>query len=55
MFDLSGTTVNLLVAWGAGSAGDRVRTRLGPATAWRRFTGLVFIGLGLRLALQRRG
>lgn len=55
LFNVSGTTVNLLVAYAAGRAGDRFRRRLGPTSVWQRLTGVVFIGLGVRLALQRRG
>lgn len=55
LFNLSGTTVHLLVALAAGRAGAGVRRHLGPTGLWQRLTGLVFIGLGLRLALQRRG
>lgn len=54
LFNLSGTTVNLAVGVAAGHAGARLREHLGPASALRKVTGLVFLGLGLRLALQRR-
>ena len=54
VFDVNGTLFNLLVAWLAA----RTRARLGRAQAlgaWlRRATGLVFVGLGLRLALAAR-
>lgn len=55
LFNLSGTTVNLIVAYAAGRAGQSVRDRLGPAGLIRKFSGAVFILLGLRIALQRRG
>jgi len=54
VFDVNGTLFNLLVAWLAA----RTRARLGRAQAlgaWLcRATGLVFVGLGLRLALAAR-
>jgi threonine/homoserine/homoserine lactone efflux protein len=53
LFNLSGTTVNLIVAVAAGRAGEHLRERLGPAGPMRRITGVIFLGLGLRLALQR--
>ena len=55
LFDLSGTLVNLAVALLASSVVSRIRTN-GRAGVWmRRASGLVFVGLGLGLALQRNG
>jgi threonine/homoserine/homoserine lactone efflux protein len=55
-FNLGGTLVNLAVAWMAGGA--RARLAEGAGGAWavwlRRAAGLVFVGLGLRLALAPR-
>jgi threonine/homoserine/homoserine lactone efflux protein len=55
LFNVSGTVVNLAVAWLAARAGDSMRRRVGPALVLERVTGVVFIALGLRLALQQRG
>jgi len=54
IFDAGGTLVNLLVAYAGGTAGEQLRRspRLAQIQKW--FTGLVFIGLGARLAWQRR-
>ena len=54
LFNLSGTTVNLLVGVMAARAGAGLRARLGATGTLRRATGLIFLGLGLRLALDRR-
>ncbi|HET6765653.1 MAG TPA: LysE family translocator [Longimicrobiaceae bacterium] len=54
LFNVLGTAVNVLVALLASGAGEWGRTRVG-ASAWvRRLPGVVFVGLGLRLALMRR-
>jgi threonine/homoserine/homoserine lactone efflux protein len=54
LFDVTGTTVNVLVALGASRAAGWLR-RPGPAgRALERLTGVLFIGLGVRLALARR-
>jgi threonine/homoserine/homoserine lactone efflux protein len=55
LFNVSGTIVNLLVALAAGRAGEKMRHRMAPTSPWRKMTGVVFVGLGLRLALERRG
>jgi threonine/homoserine/homoserine lactone efflux protein len=54
IFDAGGTLVNLVVAYAGGTAGDLLRRspRLAEIQKW--FSGLVFIGLGARLAWQRR-
>jgi threonine/homoserine/homoserine lactone efflux protein len=52
LFNLSGTTVNLLVALGASQA-SRCLGGAGTATTLRRVTGAIFVGLGIRLALLR--
>ncbi len=54
LFDTSGTIVNVLVALGASRAAAWLR-RPGPAgRALERLTGVVFVALGVRLALARR-
>jgi threonine/homoserine/homoserine lactone efflux protein len=52
IFDLSGTTVNVVVALAASSIGDALRNRIGEASFFRWLTGGVFIGLGLRMAVR---
>lgn len=52
IFDCSGTTVNVIVALAASSAGDAVRRRTGEASVFRWLTGGIFIGLGLSLAFS---
>lgn len=51
IFDTSGTIVNAMVALGASSATRRFRGDGRSAEYLRRFTGVIFIGLGLRIAL----
>ena len=53
LFDISGTLVNLAVAWGASGAAGRLRRSTRAATVMQRVTGAVFIALGLRLAASR--
>ncbi|NNM64441.1 MAG: LysE family translocator [Burkholderiales bacterium] len=54
VFTLNGTLFNLGVAWVAARARSRMG-RMQRAALWlRRVTGLVFVGLGLRLALASR-
>ncbi len=55
LFNVSGTLVNLTVALAASGAGQWGRARLGSSALLQRLTGLVFVGLGVRIALQRRG
>ncbi|HET9450008.1 MAG TPA: LysE family translocator, partial [Aggregicoccus sp.] len=55
LFNVSGTLVNLAVALAASGAGQWGRSRLGSSALLQRLTGVVFVGLGVRLALQRRG
>ena len=51
-FDVQGTIVNALVAWLAGSAGAALRSS--RARAWmQRASGVVLVGLGVRLAFSR--
>ena len=51
-FDVQGTLVNVLVAWMAASA--RSAFRAPRAQAWmQRTSGVVLVGLGIRLALSR--
>jgi threonine/homoserine/homoserine lactone efflux protein len=54
VFNLGGTLVNLGVAYAGGTLGDLLRRSPRFALVQKWFTGLVFIGLGARLAWQRR-
>ena len=54
IFNVGGTLVNLAVAYAGGTLGDLLRRNQHVARVQRWFTGLIFIGLGLRLAWQRR-
>jgi threonine/homoserine/homoserine lactone efflux protein len=54
VFNLGGTLVNLGVAYAGGTLGDLLRRSPRFAVVQKWFTGMVFIGLGARLAWQRR-
>jgi threonine/homoserine/homoserine lactone efflux protein len=54
LFDLSGTIVNLAVALGASGAASRLRASGRTASLLQRATGVLFIALGVRLALAGR-
>jgi threonine/homoserine/homoserine lactone efflux protein len=54
IFNLGGTLVNLAVAYAGGTLGDLLRRSPRFALIQKWFTGMVFIGLGARLAWQRR-
>jgi threonine/homoserine/homoserine lactone efflux protein len=54
IFNVGGTLVNLGVAYAGGTLGELLRRNQAIARLQRRFTGLIFVGLGLRLAWQRR-
>jgi threonine/homoserine/homoserine lactone efflux protein len=54
IFNVGGTLVNLGVAFAGGTLGELLRRNQRIARMQRWFTGLVFIGLGLKLAWQRR-
>lgn len=54
LFNVSGTLVNLVVAFIASRAGQWGRARVGGGTLAQRITGAVFVGLGVRIALQQR-
>ncbi|MET0401470.1 MAG: LysE family translocator [Cystobacter sp.] len=54
LFNVSATGVNLFFAFLASGAGDWGRSRWGGGTWVQRLTGLVFVGLGVRLAVQQR-
>jgi threonine/homoserine/homoserine lactone efflux protein len=53
LFNASGTMVNLAVALAASRATGWLRTNQATATWLQRSTGVVFLGLGMRLALVR--
>ncbi len=54
IFNIGGTVVNLGVACAGGTLGELLRRNARFARLQQWFTGLVFIGLGARLAWQRR-
>jgi threonine/homoserine/homoserine lactone efflux protein len=54
LFDASGTLVLLAVALGASRAAGRLRRSAGAARWLERATGLLFVGLGVRLAVASR-
>ena len=54
LFNLLGTTVNVVVALAASFARGRLRSRAGDSAARRWLTGCALIGLGVRLALLER-
>jgi len=54
IFNVGGTLVNLAVAYAGGTLGELLRRNQSIARWQRRFTGLIFVGLGLRLAWQKR-
>jgi threonine/homoserine/homoserine lactone efflux protein len=54
IFNVGGTLVNLAVAYAGGSLGELLRRNVRFARLQQWFTGLIFIGLGIRLAWQRR-
>lgn len=54
IFNVGGTAVNLGVAYAGGTLGELLRRNARFARMQQWFTGLVFIGLGARLASQRR-
>ncbi len=53
LFDMAGTSVNLLIAAIAGFAGERLKQKM-QSTGWLNYiSGGVMIALGLRLAIVR--
>src|SRR5262245_58611602 len=54
LFNISGTSVNIIVALLGGRMGKAFERRPAIAHAQRRLTGVVFIALGLRLAFSKR-
>jgi len=54
-FAILAWAILIALAWFSGLAGDWLRQRPEMALLLDRLTGVVFIGLGLRLALSKRG
>jgi threonine/homoserine/homoserine lactone efflux protein len=54
IFNIGGTLVNLALAYAGGTLGELLRRNQSIARLQRRFTGLIFVALGLRLAWQKR-
>jgi threonine/homoserine/homoserine lactone efflux protein len=54
LFNISGTVVNISVAYTASRLGKSLKSRLSNSSVYKWITGTVFIGLGIRLALIDR-
>ena len=54
LFDISGTAVNVLVAYTASYAGDKLKQKMRSSGLLNKCTALIMIALGLRLALERK-
>jgi threonine/homoserine/homoserine lactone efflux protein len=54
IFDAGGTVVNIVVAYAGGTAGELLHRSPRLARIQKWLTGLMFVGLGARLAWQRR-
>ncbi|MBL7960178.1 LysE family translocator, partial [bacterium] len=54
MFDILGTAVNLLIAYAASYAGERMKQKMRSSGFLNKFTGLIMIFLGLRLAVVNK-
>jgi threonine/homoserine/homoserine lactone efflux protein len=54
IFNIGGTLVNLIIAFFAASAGSFLQRDRRAAEAQRWITGSIFLGLALRLAIQKR-
>lgn len=54
LFDTTGTLVNLAVALGSSGAGARLRANGRANKVLHKLTGVLFIGIGIRLALSHR-
>ena len=54
IFDTSGTIVNTVVALGASRAAESMRANSKSVDVLHKITGVIFIGLGLRIALASR-
>jgi threonine/homoserine/homoserine lactone efflux protein len=54
IFDTSGTIVNVAVAVGASGAAGRMRANRRAGEILHKVTGVIFVGLGLRIALASR-
>ena len=54
LFDVNGTLVNLAVAIGSSRAARRLRAQSRGGTVLQRVTGVIFVALGVKLALASR-
>ena len=54
IFDTTGTMVNTIVALGASGAAERMHANSKSVELLHRITGVIFIGLGIRIALASR-
>jgi len=54
IFDTSGTIVNTVVALGASRAAEHMRANSRAGEILHKFTGVIFIGLGVRIAVASR-
>lgn len=52
LFDITGTAINIVIAYAASYAGERMKRRLRSSVILNRFSALIMILLGLRLAME---
>lgn len=54
LFDIAGTAINIMIAYAASYAGERMKTKMRSSVMLHRFSALIMILLGLRLAMERK-
>ena len=54
LFDIAGTAINIVIAYAASYAGERMKTKMRSSVTLHRFSALIMILLGLRLAMERK-
>lgn len=54
LFDIAGTAINIVIAYAASYAGERMKTKMRSSVMLHRFSALIMILLGLRLAMERK-
>lgn len=54
LFDITGTAINIVIAYAASYAGMKMKEKMRSSGLLNKFTGLIMILLGLRLAMERK-